>query len=63
MKDAELEEALQIFAKIVGSLPTGSSSKNYFLACCSPCDCPNETSDFCRSLISAPATSSSRACP
>lgn len=49
MQEAELEEALQIFAKVFDSLPIGSSShQNYFLACCSPCDCPNEASDFVR---------------
>lgn len=63
MKETELEKALQIFAKISDSLPTGSSShQKYFLACCSPCDGPNEASDFV-SLISAPGTPSSRACP
>lgn len=51
MKEAELEEALQIFAKISDFLPTGSSShQKYFLACCSPCDGPNEASDFVRYL-------------
>lgn len=44
-----LKEALQNFAKISDSLPSGSSShQNYFLACCSPCDHPNEDSDFVR---------------